>query len=96
MHMTSSPVLVEALIFAGTDALRSARISGVSANLHDQPPCKEASEVARLFPDDVALVLDGGPAPGKAPSTIVDLTGAQPEILREGAIPREALDRFLH
>jgi tRNA A37 threonylcarbamoyladenosine synthetase subunit TsaC/SUA5/YrdC len=51
--------------------------------------------VARLFPDEVALVLDGGTAPGKAPSTIVDLSGTKPHVLREGAIPAAALDQFL-
>lgn len=71
-------------------------ISGVSANLHDQPPCHEAGEVAQLFPEQLSLVLDGGSAPGKAPSSILDLTGAQPKLLREGAIPAETLERFLH
>jgi L-threonylcarbamoyladenylate synthase len=71
-------------------------ISGVSANLHDQPPCHEAREVAQLFPDDVALVLDGGRAPGKKPSSILDLTGGQPKLLREGAIGAGELERFLH
>lgn len=71
-------------------------ISGVSANLHEQPPCREAAEVAGLFPDDLGLVLDGGTAPGKAPSSILDLTGSQASLLREGAISAETLERFLH
>jgi len=71
-------------------------ISGVSANLHDQPPCHEAAEVAKLFPDELGLVLDGGNAPGNAPSSILDLTGAQAKLLREGAITADTLERFLH
>jgi len=71
-------------------------ISGVSANFHDQPPCHEAAEVADLFPDELGLVLDGGTAPGNAPSSILDLTGAQAKLLREGAISADTLERFLH
>ena len=71
-------------------------ISGVSANLHDQPPCHEAAEVAQLFPDELELVLDGGIAPGKAPSSILDLSGHEAKLLREGAIPAATLERFLH
>jgi len=36
---------------------------------------------------DVDAVLDGGRAPGGTPSTVLDLTGPRPAILREGAIP---------
>ena len=35
-----------------------------------------------------AAVVDGGALPG-TPSTVVDVTGAEPRILREGAVPRE-------
>ena len=70
-------------------------ISGVSANLHDQPPCTEASQVAEVFPEDLGLVLDGGTSPGRASSTIVDLAGAQAKLLREGAIAAVELERFL-
>ena len=37
------------------------------------------------------LILDGGPAPLAVASTIVDCTSKAPRILREGAIPTEAL-----
>ena len=37
------------------------------------------------------LTLDAGPAPIAIASTIVDVTGAKPRILREGAIPRERI-----
>jgi L-threonylcarbamoyladenylate synthase len=35
----------------------------------------------------VELVLDGGSVPGGVPSTVVDCTGENPVILREGAVP---------
>jgi tRNA A37 threonylcarbamoyladenosine synthetase subunit TsaC/SUA5/YrdC len=39
------------------------------------------------------VLVDGGELPG-TPSTVLDLTGAEPRVLREGAVPaREALER---
>jgi L-threonylcarbamoyladenylate synthase len=69
-------------------------ITGTSANPHGGPPCRTAAEVARAFEEGIDLVLDAGPTPGGAPSTLLDLTGA-PRILREGAVPRSALRPFL-
>ena len=67
-------------------------ISGVSANRTGQPPCRTAAEVARVFdqedPDEtdceIAMLLDGGPTAGGAPSTIVDLTGGEPRCPARG------------
>jgi tRNA A37 threonylcarbamoyladenosine synthetase subunit TsaC/SUA5/YrdC len=36
----------------------------------------------------VAVYLDGGPSGDPVPSSIVDLTGAEPVLLREGAVSR--------
>ena len=41
--------------------------------------------------DSVAVYLDGGPCPGDVPSTIVDLTGTVPRLLRQGVIPADRL-----
>ncbi len=70
-------------------------VTGVSANLHGAPPCRNAEEVVRVLGDEVDMVLDGGQAPGSAPSTIVDLTGPVPRVLRAGIIPVSALAPFL-
>jgi L-threonylcarbamoyladenylate synthase len=70
-------------------------ITGPSANLHRQPPARTAGEVAAAFPTGVDLILDGGPAPGGASSTILDLTVTPPRIVREGQVPRLALTRFV-
>ena len=70
-------------------------ITGVSANLHGRPPCRTASEVARLFPDQLEMILDGGPSPGGLSSTILDLTGARPRVVREGLLPTSSLRSFL-
>lgn len=70
-------------------------ITGTSANVHGRLPCRTAVEVAENFPDGVAMILDGGPTPGGAPSTLLDLSVQRPRILREGQIPRHALRPFL-
>jgi L-threonylcarbamoyladenylate synthase len=54
-----------------------------SANLHGKDPAMSASD-AEL--PGVMAVLDGGAAPGGLASTVLDLTGPEPHVLREGAI----------
>lgn len=61
-----------------------------SANLHGGPTPSTAQGVAELFPA-LSLVVDGGPRPG-ASSTVVDMTGSAPVVLREGPI---SLDEIL-
>jgi len=70
-------------------------VTGVSANLHGRSPCLTASEVVRAFQEGVALVLDGGPAAGGAPSTVLDLTGREPRVIRPGAVPVASLRPLL-
>ena len=48
-----------------------------------------AEEAAKL--EGVMAVLDGGTAPGGTASTVLDLTGPEPHVLREGAIPTAEL-----
>jgi tRNA threonylcarbamoyl adenosine modification protein (Sua5/YciO/YrdC/YwlC family) len=52
----------------------------------DDAPLEDASEIRTRLERDVELVLDGGPC-GTAPTTVVDLTGAVPEVLRAGKGP---------
>ena len=69
-------------------ALELLRASGplmtTSANLHGNDPAMTAEEAAQL--PDLTAILDGGRAPGGIASTVLDLTGPEPHILREGAI----------
>jgi L-threonylcarbamoyladenylate synthase len=60
-------------------------LATTSANLHGEPTLETAHRVAELFGDAVAVVLDGGPCAG-TPSTVVDCTGVEPKLLREGRI----------
>jgi L-threonylcarbamoyladenylate synthase len=54
-----------------------------SANLAGEPPALTAAEV-RL--PGVAAVLDGGPAPGGRPSTVVAIVDGEPRIIRPGPV----------
>lgn len=60
-------------------------LATTSANLHGQPTATTAQEVADLFGPLVPVVLDGGTCAG-SPSTVLDCTGEQPKLLREGRI----------
>lgn len=60
-------------------------IATTSANRHGRPPCSSAAEVDAEFGEGVDLVLDGGECTG-APSTVIDCTGAEPRLLREGRL----------
>ena len=68
-------------------------IVGTSANLSGKPSVLTADKVYSQFGDKVDLVIDGGRCPGGRESTIVDVTGETPVVLREGAISREELRR---
>jgi L-threonylcarbamoyladenylate synthase len=62
-----------------------------SANTSGQPPATTADEAVAQLGDSVAVYLDGGPCPGDVPSTIVDLTGSVPRLLRAGVISQDRL-----
>lgn len=68
-------------------------VMATSANLHGGPdPCR-LDDVPEEIRAGCAVLVDGGELPG-IPSTVLDLTGADPVILREGAVPAsEALAR---
>jgi L-threonylcarbamoyladenylate synthase len=57
-----------------------------SANLSGQPPAASAEEVVATFGNQLDLVLDGGPRTGGVPSTLVDVAGPRPKLLRRGAL----------
>jgi len=70
-----------------------APIVGTSANVSGKPSALTADEVYSQFGSKIDLVIDGGRCPGGRESTIIDVTGEEPVILREGAISREELRR---
>jgi len=62
-------------------------IVGTSANLHNLPAVLTAAEVREQLGIAVDFILDGGACSGGVESTVVDVTGDKPAILRRGAIP---------
>jgi L-threonylcarbamoyladenylate synthase len=64
---------------------RAGAVAATSANLHGGPDPRRLDEVPQAIREQSVLV-DGGELPG-TPSTVVDLTGDDPKVLREGAVP---------
>jgi tRNA threonylcarbamoyl adenosine modification protein (Sua5/YciO/YrdC/YwlC family) len=84
VRMPLHPVALEVLREIGPMAVSS-------ANKHGQPTAATAEEARDQLGYTVSVYLDAGPAPETAPSTIVDVTGEVPRVLRLGAIPIEKL-----
>jgi len=66
-----------------------------SANLSGQPDARTAEEALAQLDGRIALVLDGGRTPGGVPSTVVDCSGSEVRILREGAVSAAEIERAL-
>ena len=74
---------------------RTGPLAVSSANLSGEPAATVADDAERMLGGSVEVVLDDGPSPGSAASTIVDCTGTRPRILREGAIDAAELGPVL-
>ena len=70
-------------------------ITGTSANLSGSPGCSMLSDLEPLIADKIDLILDAGRLKGGAGSTVVDVTGDVPKILREGAVPAKDIFAIL-
>ena len=66
-------------------------LAAPSANPSDLPSPKRAEEVWAYFDGEIEGIMDGGPCEVGVESTIVDLTGPAPKILREGGIPAQEI-----
>ena len=84
VRMPLHPVALAVLEQTGPLAVSSANRSGL-------PPATDAAEAARQLGTAVQVYLDGGSCGDPVPSTIVDLTGDAPRVLRAGALPAERL-----
>jgi tRNA threonylcarbamoyl adenosine modification protein (Sua5/YciO/YrdC/YwlC family) len=73
-------------------ALGEPLLSSTLALPDDELPLNDGREIRRRLEHDVDLVLDGGSC-GTEPTTVVDLTGAAPQIVREGKGPIAPLVR---
>jgi tRNA A37 threonylcarbamoyladenosine synthetase subunit TsaC/SUA5/YrdC len=57
-----------------------------SANLTGSPPATKAAHAEEQLGDAVSVYLDDGPCAAEVASTIVDLTGPVPRLLRRGVV----------
>jgi tRNA threonylcarbamoyl adenosine modification protein (Sua5/YciO/YrdC/YwlC family) len=88
LRMPLHPVAIELLREVGPMAVSSANISG-------RPPAVDAGEARSQLGDLVEVYLDAGPSAQQAASTIVDLTGPTPRILRPGPVSAERIGEVL-
>jgi len=70
-------------------------ITATSANISGGEEIANPEEAVRLFDKSVNLIVDAGETKGRLPSTVLDLTGKNPRLLREGAIPFSQLKKYL-
>jgi L-threonylcarbamoyladenylate synthase len=68
---------------------RAGPLTGTSANRHGQPPSTDADSALASLVVPPDLVLDGGRTEGVKPTTVVDLTGADPHVVRPGGFAWE-------
>lgn len=69
-------------------------IVGTSANLSGRPSPVAAKEVREQLGDEVDLIIDGGRCPSGTESTVLDISGKVPTLIREGAIPEAEIAKI--
>src|SRR6266566_3860198 len=88
----AASALVDDLGAFGQDVLKQTGPLAVSsANRHGQPSAISADEAEQQLGEAVSIYLDGGPCADNVPSTILDLTGVIPKVLRAGAVSVDRL-----
>jgi len=88
IRMPLHPVALELLRRTGPLAVSSANKTGAPAG-------PTAADAEAQLGDAVEVYLDGGPCTENIPSTIVDLTGSMPRVLRNGAITPDQLRKVI-
>lgn len=71
-------------------------LATTSANLSGEPNPTTAQEVYDQLDGHVDLILDGGPTPGPIASTVIDVSGPELKLLRQGPISLEAIQAVFH
>ena len=88
VRMPDHDVALELLARTGPLAVSSANRTGL-------PPATDADDAEAMLGELVRIILDAGRTPGPIPSTIVDCTGEQGRILRQGVLPIEQLNEVV-
>ncbi|MER6201539.1 L-threonylcarbamoyladenylate synthase [Streptomyces sp. NPDC001586] len=84
VRMPHHPLTIELLDQTGPMAVSSANLTG-------RPSPQDCDAARHMLGDSVAVYLDGGPTPAAVPSSIVDVTGPVPTLVRAGALTAEEL-----
>ena len=87
VRMPNHPVALQLLQMAGIP------IAAPSANLSGHASPTDAEQVYRDLDGRIAAVVDGGPCSVGVASTILDISGDTPVILRHGTITREQIEQ---
>jgi L-threonylcarbamoyladenylate synthase len=66
-------------------------LTATSANPAGRPPARTAAAAKDYFPEGLGLIIDGGATRTELPSTVVEVTGARPRLIREGVVTRTEL-----
>jgi len=88
VRMPHHPLAIELLERTGPMAVSSANLTG-------HPAATDADQAEEMLADVVSVIIDAGPSPGGAASTIVDVRGSKGKILRHGAISLDELNEAL-
>ncbi|MEV7201558.1 L-threonylcarbamoyladenylate synthase [Streptomyces griseoluteus] len=88
VRMPLHPVAIELLTEVGPMAVSSGNLTG-------HPAPETCDDAQGMLGDSVSVYLDGGPTPGNVPSSIVDVSGPVPLLLRQGAISPEELRKVV-
>jgi L-threonylcarbamoyladenylate synthase len=88
VRMPLHPLTLELIAATGPLAVSSANRTG-------RPPALTADAAEEQLAEAVAVYLDAGPVTGTVPSTIVDLTGDAPRVVRPGPVSAERLRALL-
>lgn len=88
LRMPLHPVAIELLREVGPMAVSSANVSG-------SPAAVTAADAQAQLGARVEVYLDAGPSPQGAASTIIDVSGPQPRVLREGPVSVADIARVL-
>jgi L-threonylcarbamoyladenylate synthase len=72
-----------------------APVTSTSANPAGKPPLVNAQQIAEQFGEKIDLVIDGGACKTNVPSTVVDVSEGEPQVVRAGAIPPAEIQKLL-
>jgi L-threonylcarbamoyladenylate synthase len=98
VHLSTGKVAVRVPANAVARALARGTghaITSTSANLSGEPPAATPDQVVRSFGTGIDVLIDAGPTPAGLPSTIVDVTGDAPVLLRAGVVAWDRVLEFL-